>query len=518
MPQRTPTSRPSALGVLLLRSASGRSLQSTLLLGMLGLLALACGPLGDLSGAGTGSVSVLVTDAPSDDFTAVNVAVAKIELLDGPAGDVVIFEGDETFDLLALSNVSELFATNEAVTAGPYPRIRMTLTDLEIVVEHEDGTLESHYPALPDSGQVVLVSRAPFVVTDSEMLTLEIDLDVARSIRETGDADAPFEFRPIIFVRTLEQLWDGKIARLHGIARRLDPDTGSFALCRAHRPWPWHHILRRHAAPDTDLEPQTEAAGELLDPADDERLDRRRPIRRCIPVVMADDGALFDENALPIRLGDLEDGAEVTAAGRIRPTQDHLMFVAGLVLVGARGHFGRLVGRIDSVLNDADQFDLLLRPGQGYVEGSVLAVQLFPTSKLFSRSGMTIEREHIELELKAAATGLVDLSNTGHDVINTPLLIVQLEPDDSDRLDGTITRLDLPSRHLLLEWTNDESCVDVPEHSKILILDPETLETRMAELEELLVGDTAEIYGREGDECFRAHVIVATEVETDADS
>jgi hypothetical protein len=88
---------------------------------------------------------------------------------------------------------------------------------------------------------------------------------------------------------------------------------------------------------------------------------------------------------------------------------------------------------------------------------------------------------------------------------------VQLEPDDSDRLDGTITRLDVPSRRLLLEWTDDDSCVDVPEHAKILILDPEAIETRMAALEDLMVGDTAEIYGRERDECFRAHVIVATE-------
>ena len=40
----------------------------------------------------------------------------------------------------------------------------------------------------------------------------------------------------------------------------------------------------------------------------------------------------------------------MTVAGRIRPTDDHLVLVAGLVLVGPRGTFTRLVGLTESVV------------------------------------------------------------------------------------------------------------------------------------------------------------------------
>jgi ABC-type glycerol-3-phosphate transport system substrate-binding protein len=43
--------------------------------------------------AGTGSVAILLTDAPSDEFAEINMRVVRAELLSDSGGHVTIFDG-----------------------------------------------------------------------------------------------------------------------------------------------------------------------------------------------------------------------------------------------------------------------------------------------------------------------------------------------------------------------------------------------------------------------------------------
>jgi hypothetical protein len=167
---------------------------------------------------------------------------------------------------------------------------------------------------------------------------------------------------------------------------------------------------------------------------------------------------------------------------------------------------------VDSELDDGDRFDLAIAPGQGFAEGSVLAVQLFPTSKLFSRSGMALSRDHIELGLGAAATGVIVLSSVDPDMIRTAVLVLAVEKPDLGKLRGEITRIALDARKLGIEdeESGETVCVDVPVHAAIFLIDEDGSQSERIRLQDLEIGDTTDVYGRPGDdECFIAHVIIA---------
>jgi len=124
---------------------SRRSLlfSSLRLLTGIALLALAltsqvgCGADGGGGGValnGTGTVAVVVTDGPTDEFVKVFVTVARVDLLrEGGGRHGTIFEGEETFDLLSFESVSAPFVIADDVPAGTYSKIRLELSDIELV-------------------------------------------------------------------------------------------------------------------------------------------------------------------------------------------------------------------------------------------------------------------------------------------------------------------------------------------------------------------------------------------------
>ena len=65
--------------------------------------------------ASKATVAITLTDASADDYDHAFVNITSVELLSDD-GNQVIFEGDETVDLLALRDTVQLFAVNENVT------------------------------------------------------------------------------------------------------------------------------------------------------------------------------------------------------------------------------------------------------------------------------------------------------------------------------------------------------------------------------------------------------------------
>ncbi|MEM7119373.1 MAG: DUF4382 domain-containing protein, partial [Chloroflexota bacterium] len=293
--------------------------------GLLLALALGCGAETgtDLAeaggGGGAGSVSVLFTDAPSDDFIAVNVTVDEILLIGGPEGPVTLFEGEETFDLLALSDVSELFSMSDEVPAGSYARLRLVLAEegLELVVDDGAGGEELVYPPLPPNNTIDLKPEAEIVVTDDGMLALEVDIDVDKSLRRL--AAARYEFRPIVFIKVLRNVLDGRLTRLHGFVEDIDLDEQRFALCRLHRPLAWLRAVRAHGPhPDSaDFRLESEGAGQSEEEIEqDEDIDRTHPRRRCIAVSLNENASIFDTDGTPVELADVVERDRATVVGK----------------------------------------------------------------------------------------------------------------------------------------------------------------------------------------------------------
>ncbi|MCU7905519.1 MAG: DUF4382 domain-containing protein [Candidatus Thiodiazotropha sp. (ex Epidulcina cf. delphinae)] len=203
-------------------------------------LVSACGGGGDsqdASSGGTGSVGIMLTDAPADLelFASVNATIERIALLGGDAGRVEIFSGPaETVDLLSLRNESIPFAFQDSVPAGSYCKIRLTLANpdgLELVLA-EDGA--SYYPKLPGNGKLDLQVRGCFTLTEGESITLQLDLDAGHSIHivKRGNKDV-FNFRPVVFVDVLDAEFTGRLVRLDGVIGGVDGNTETLLLCDA---------------------------------------------------------------------------------------------------------------------------------------------------------------------------------------------------------------------------------------------------------------------------------------------
>ncbi|HED16469.1 MAG TPA: DUF4382 domain-containing protein [Gammaproteobacteria bacterium] len=201
---------------------------------LISLLLFSCGggggsstTTGAVSAAGTGTVTLLVTDAPSEDFNAINLTITQAELV-SDRGSVVLFSGLKTFDLLQLATVTEIFSVTD-VPAGSYDKIRLTLTDIELVMK--DGSPSVH-PALPGNGKLDLNPRGSFYVVAGESLLLQLDMDAEKSIKVTGTGSArKYQFRPVVFVKIVNSSTDTKLVRLQGEAYSLDYTAGRFDLC-----------------------------------------------------------------------------------------------------------------------------------------------------------------------------------------------------------------------------------------------------------------------------------------------
>jgi len=254
---------------------------------VLSLFLFACGggggggTTGSVSPASTGTVTLLVTDAPSDDFNAIILSVTRVELFCA-SGKVEVFSGFKKFDLLKLANVTEIFAEKD-VPVGICSKIRLTLKEIELVMK--DGSRE--YPKLPGNGKLDLNPRGGFEILPYTRLFIQLDMDAEKSIKVHETGNGKYQFRPVVFVKIVTDSFGTKLVRLEGFVDNLDAASGSFELCRI------------------------QAQGELLDD-DSEDGD---PYCVTINTTQAN-ASFFDSDGDPTTIKNLADGDFVTAVGR----------------------------------------------------------------------------------------------------------------------------------------------------------------------------------------------------------
>ena len=478
---------------------------------------LACGTSSDQ--AGTGSVGLLVTDAPSDEFEAVNLTIEKIELLKHDQASSIIFEGRETFDLLALRDASELFSFTGEVPVGRYHKIRMTLADRGIELVDNQGVRE--YPDLPLGNHVDFDPSVSIDVERENMLIIEVDIDVDRSIHIDRFRGGHYRFRPIVHTQIVKNILHGKLARLRGTITSVNEESQSFRLCQMRRPDAFISIAEGHGR-----SPELPAVDAPL-PANEEK---HHPRRRCIGIALSQFASLFDENGDPIEsLTEDDQGIQAMVAGRVHPSGSKMKMTAHLILFGPAGTFqhprGRVAGDYDET---TEQFTLDLRGDR-----PDLTVQLQNGTKIFGYGGLEVETDAITDGRYARVVGLmVDEEDEDSSYFKAVLVSLKLDEPDMEPLRGEITAIRLDPDHALdechIELALDEGGeegVSVGEHTRIMLIDPEGQASSVGRLADLEPGDRADIYGpRPMDEtaCTRARAVIAfsdeSQIEPEADA
>jgi hypothetical protein len=336
----------------------------------------------ELAANGTGTVAVLVTDAPGSEFDEINLTVTRIELL-CDAGRATIFEGEETFDLLRLSEFSEFFAVAEGVSPGPCDKVRMTLTDLELVRKDDQGqVIETFHPKLPGNGKLDLNPRMAFFVVPGGILLLEIDMDAKKSIHIVGTGSSKYQFRPVVFVRLLGAGVLGKIIRVEGMVDGT-PGDDEFKLCLA----------------EQDIQNGDSAL--------------------CVEVHVDTDTVLFDAQADPILFGDLSDGDHVIVYARLRPdngnpaddadddAENDFDLDALVVEVGPAGTFTALTGTADGA-PVSNMFPFVIDPAQaGLDAGTVVQVDVQTATRIFSKEADVLDATAIVAGAMGTASGVL---------------------------------------------------------------------------------------------------------------
>lgn len=398
---------------------------------------------------GTGSVSLLLTDKPADpdDFLSVNATIEMVTLIgdddsddddsdddsdssddsddsDNPdGGHVVIYDGPSTvIDLLRLRHDSIPLSYADDIPAGEYCKIRLTLSDLELVLADDtpdDPTdNETFHPKLPGNGKIDIKVRDCIELNDGDDITLEIDIDAGKSIHIVGNGKG-YNFRPVIFVNKVDDDYKPRLVRLDGIFTEHDDD--SLLLCDA---VPVHND-------DSDA---------------------------CAEIHLNDDTALFDnidQDGAAVPLAELFDdsllGETISVVGWPRrgdddhDDDDHVMELNALVI--QLGDFLQLEGNAASDA-DSNSFSMDLADGSPISTDSPLLVALqadgidYKGTRIVSKSGDLLDSSDIVIPLALKVIGVLEVLSGSDDMLKAALIIVDMDSmDDSSQVSGIVTEV-----------------------------------------------------------------------------
>ncbi len=149
--------------------------------------------------SGEGVLVLKITDDPDYNISEALVTISEVRVhyaginntdSNDTFGEwITIVNESQTFDLIALQNVSELFATAN-LTAGWYTQIRLYVENALVTID------ELQYDLNIPSKNIKLIS--PFIIEDGQITILTLDFDVQKSVHETGNGK--YMFKPTIKV------------------------------------------------------------------------------------------------------------------------------------------------------------------------------------------------------------------------------------------------------------------------------------------------------------------------------
>ncbi|MGM0449925.1 MAG: DUF4382 domain-containing protein, partial [Pseudomonadota bacterium] len=161
------------------------------------------------SGDGDGTLSLGLTDAPTQEFSAVNITVTGVELQ--PAdGERVSFDFDEpkAINLLDYQNGESIaLLEGEDIPAGDYNWMRLMLDTDNLTVDDNEGEKTLFIP----SGEQTGLKTTGFAVAQGSNTDYTIDFDVSKSIvNPQGNNNADYFLVPVL--RLVNNLETGEIS------------------------------------------------------------------------------------------------------------------------------------------------------------------------------------------------------------------------------------------------------------------------------------------------------------------
>lgn len=159
-----------------------------------------------VTGSPTGTIQVLVTDAPKHDVNKVELTVTEVEVHkagdDGESGNWTTLDvQEETFNLLNLQNGLTMLLADGEIEAGKYTQLRMTV--FEVIVDYDDVVgAQAEVP----SGKLKFVR--PFTLEAGGNITLIVDIDAAKSVVITGASKkdkAKVLFKPVVKLQVVSE-------------------------------------------------------------------------------------------------------------------------------------------------------------------------------------------------------------------------------------------------------------------------------------------------------------------------
>jgi hypothetical protein len=401
------------------------------LLGSLGLifggLITACGSSDSMGlsdptrSTQSGTVALLLTDGPTEEFSQVNVTVNEVSLLSDSREPVILFSGARRIDLLALQEVEDLFMIHEGVPAGIYNKIRLRVSDPEFICNQIDlekcptGKITSDRIHLVANGKVDLVPDHPFQVLPGETLVVRLDLDANKSILIHLSSESMYQFRPVVFVEVLDKL-PARAVFVDGEIASINPETHSFLLKRPH---PIFHTL---------------------DLSDRPMVEENDDVRCLIRVVVSDETRIFDASGLPGTFDSLVVGQHVKVRGLIS-FEAKLHIQALLIEIG---NFIPLHGLITSAVDSDNRFGFQPDPGQGITGG--LIVQLHPETLIIeARTHEQLGPEDLVVGKSVLIEGVIHLESEP-DLFHAALIVVKPDEVEPTHFEGIVQDLNLEAR------------------------------------------------------------------------
>jgi hypothetical protein len=186
--------------------------------------------------------------------------------------------------------------------------------------------------------------------------------------------------------------------------------------------------------------------------------------------------------------------------------RDKLVLNAEVIEVGEPGVYKQWTGIVRSVPVDAeDGFDLEFEPPQGFLQGTIVSVDLQPGTKLYSRTGDAIGVGDFDIGLSARVEGVLVIGDD--DFIKSSVVWLDLDADQ-DLFEGLVDTdsVDVDQRSFTLMPTDSSMPTDrivyvLPDAIILLVTeDAGSITNERLTLEEMAALGAvyeAEVYGRE---------------------
>jgi hypothetical protein len=429
----------------------------------------------------TGTVGILLTDAPVDELSAINMDVTEAILI-GDSGQQTVFSGNLSINLLDLANFEQPIAFGE-VEAGSFSKIRLRIENLELV---DKNTGESTFPSLPANGKIDLLDQGGFAVFPGRTLLVEIDIDANKSIHIVGTGNGRYRFRPVVKVNFMDGGLPAKLVRLEGIVAEILDVAGRFVLC---------HADNMDSCVIVNV---VEGAGVFG--ADGQPIG--------IDTLMVDDpvsalGSFPHENDDD---GDSDIGTDADGDSDSNGDRVDVDVELDAIVVEIGGNAQRIKGVVLSEPDDDRKFEL------GVGEDKTMTVQLQDGTKIFGPDG-ALDDTALLVDTVILVEGVVETSDNPdvNDLIWAALVFVD-PAEDEESMSGEIAPdPDPDTRSFVLITDGGDLCVDVLEDATITLVSQsgDGTESKEGTFADLAAGQSVEVFGHSGvGGCFQAKEVV----------